>query len=84
MESQKQTDVRHFHWGKHLTDNHLNLLNESAYFYFLSFFVSMPERGAKQTIPQKTVGFIPWEFIEKPWDCSVLFFGAPTLHKLQY
>ncbi len=29
-----------------------------------------------------TVGFIPWDFIEKPWDCWVLFFGTPP--KINY
>jgi len=32
----------------------------------------------------KNVGFLPYEFIEKPWDCWVLFFSSPILNKLQY
>ncbi len=34
----------------------------------------------KQTLQKKTVGFIPWEIIKKPWDLSVLFFSAPFFY----
>jgi hypothetical protein len=46
------------------------------------FAVCFP--GTKQTLPEKNMGFIPWEFIEKPWDYLLLFFSAPTLDKLRY
>jgi hypothetical protein len=39
----------------------------------------LEQGGTKQTLQKKTVGFIPWDIIEKPWDFSVLFFSAPPL-----
>jgi hypothetical protein len=44
-----------------------------------NFFRNPLDTGTKQTLQEKTVGFLPWEIIKKLWDFLVLFFSTPPL-----